>query len=185
MQNLINYIQQFVKLQAETIDKLNRYSDVEYFEKNELLLEAGQKCNKIWFIDTGMIRKYYLHDDKELSTWIHTENETFTSLQSYWSQAPSNEYLQACEPCRLISISRNNSQKLAACPEINTFTQLLIEKEMVQVEEHTRELRVRDAKDKYAYFCRIAPEVVRRAKLGHIASILGITQETLSRIRKA
>jgi len=185
MQKLINYIQQFVNLDSQTIKALEKHITIEHYNKNQNILECGQWCNKIWFIDTGMVRKFYLHDGKEVSSWIHTENEIFTSLQNYWTQTQSTEYLQTCETTRLFSISKASSIQLDTFPAMKTFSRKLIEQEMVKVEAHSRELRNLDSKEKYAYFCQIAPEVVKRAKLGHIASILGITQETLSRIRSS
>ena len=60
-----------------------------------------------------------------------------------------------------------------------------MEREFVNIDVHTKALNLKDAKGKYDYLRRIAPEMTKRAKLGHIASIIGITQETLSRIRKS
>ena len=65
------------------------------FAKNEYILEPGQRCNKIWFLKQGMVRKFYLHDGKEKTVWINTENQIFTSLQSYAQRRPADEYLQA------------------------------------------------------------------------------------------
>jgi hypothetical protein len=59
-----------------------------------------------------------------------------------------------------------------------------MEREFVNIDKHTKALNQKDARGKYAYLREIAPEIIKRAKLGHIASIIGISQETLSRIRK-
>ena len=184
MQQLLDYIETFVKLDTDSVNQLHALAQIEHYSKNQLILEAGQRCNKIWFLKSGMVRKFYLHDGNEVSTWIHTENNTFTSLQSYAQRIASNEFLQASEDTVVISISRENSEKLAQCPPIVKFTNALMEREFVNVDVHTKELKQRDAKGKYQYLCQIAPEIIKRAKLGHIASILGISQETLSRIRK-
>ncbi len=139
---------------------------------------------KIWFLEKGMVRKFHLHEDKEITSWIHTENETFTSLQSYAQNTPSDEYLQACEATSVISITRANSEKLAQISQFVIFSNALMEKEFVNIDRHSRELNIRDAKGKYEYLREIAPEIIKRAQIGHIASILGISRETLSRIRK-
>ena len=83
MQKLIDYIEQFVKLDAKVIKELGNLAEPETYRKNQYILEQGQHCSKIWFIKTGMVRKFHLCDGKEVTTWIHTENDTFTSLQSY------------------------------------------------------------------------------------------------------
>ncbi len=184
MNQLINYIEQIVRLDDEAIRELEQLSEIEYYEKNQLILEQGRRCNKIWFLKSGMVRKYYIHDGKEITVWINTENQTFTSLQSYSQNIPSTEYLQACEDTVAISITRQNSEKLIRFPQFVIFANTLMEREFVNADIHSKALSVKDAKGKYEYLQMIAPEIIKRAKLGHISSILGITQETLSRIRK-
>ena len=184
MQKLIDFIEQFVKLDSEAIKDLENLVAFETFKKNQLILEQGQRCNKIWFLKKGMVRKYHLCDGKEVTTWIHTENDTFTSLQSYAQNNPSDEFLQACEDSEVISITKENSKKLAKHTQFMVFTNALMEREFVNIDKHTKELNQRDAKGKYEYLRKIAPKTVKRAKVGYIASIIGISRETLSRIRK-
>ncbi len=185
MEQLIDYIEKFVKLDPEAIFELKRLAAAETYRKNQHILEPGQRCNKIWFIKYGMVRKYHIHDGKDVTVWIHTENEIFTSLQSYSQQCQANEYLQTCEDTEAIGISRQNSEKLARFPQFVTFSNALMEKEFANIDRHTREFNQKDAKGKYEYLRLIAPEMVKRAKLGYIASVMGISQETLSRVRKA
>lgn len=184
MDALINYIESIVRLSPEAINELLLRAEKEQVKRQAFILEAGQRCHKIWFLVRGMVRKYYLHNGKEITTWIHTENETFTSLQSYAQRIPAPEYLQACEDSVIIGITRSHSEKLIQFPEFVTFSNTLMEQEFAKIDRHTRELNARDARGKYQYLCQIAPELAKRAKLGHIASILGVSQETLSRIRK-
>jgi hypothetical protein len=105
-------------------------------------------------------------------------------LQSYSLQIQSGEYIQACEKSVVVSITRINSQKLAGFPQIMAFTNYLMGKEFADKDIHTKEFLIKDAKGRYEYLQKIAPEMMKRAKLSHIASILGITPETLSRLRK-
>lgn len=184
MQKLIEYIEQFVKLDSEVIQELKNLAEEETYKKNQFILEQGERCNKIWFLKKGMVRKFHLCDGKEVTTWIHTENDTFTSLQSYAQKSVSDEYLQACEDTEVISITKSNSEKLAKYPQIMEFTNALMEREFVNIDKHSKELNQRDAKGKYAYLKEIAPEIIKRAKIGHIASIIGVSRETLSRIRR-
>lgn len=185
MQKLIDYITQFVKLDSEAVKVLENLAEVETFKKNQYILEQGQRCNKIWFINSGMVRKFHLCDGKEVTAWIHTENDTFTSLQSYAQNNLSDEFIQACEDTEVISITKNNSKKLAKYPQFMIFTNALMEREFVNIDKHTKALNQRDAKGKYEYLREIAPEIIKRAKIGHIASIIRVSRETLSRIRKA
>lgn len=184
MQKLVDYIEKFVHLDSEAIHELYKLAEIETYKKNQHILELGQRCNRIWFMKSGMVRKYHIHEGKEITVWIHTENDTFTSLQSYSQKVPSVEYLQACEDTEVIGITRQNSEKLVRFPQFVTFSNALMEREFVNVDIHTKAMNQKDAKGKYEYLQQIAPEMIKRAKLGHIASIIGITQETLSRIRR-
>lgn len=184
MDNLIKYINTIAVLDEKATNALYAYASIEEFEKNEFILETNQYCNKIWYLDKGMVRKFHLVDGKEVTSWIHTEGEIFTSLQSYAKHSRSEEYLQTCEATRVIGISKTNSEKLSQHPQFIQFTNQLMEQQFVNIDANTKALNQRDARGKYEYLAQIAPEIIKRAKLGHIASILGITQETLSRIRK-
>ncbi len=185
MQNLIDYIEQFVKLDSESIDAINNLAEIEFFKKNQFILKQGERCNKIWFIRKGMVRKYHLHDGEEITSWIHSENETFTSLQSYAQNTAAEEFLQTCEDSEIISITKDNSEKLSEFPKIVAFVNAMMGQEFANIDKHTKALNQRDAKGKYEYLREIAPEILKRAKIGHIASIIGVSRETVSRIRKA
>jgi len=184
MKPLINYIENFVKLDQPSIDALYQLAETGTYAKGSHVLEAGQRCNKIWFIVKGMVRKYQVHDGREITAWIHTENDTFTSLESYARNTPSGEYLQACENTEVIFITRENSRKLAAFQVYITFTNTMMEREFINVDTYTKAMNLLDARGKYEYLGKIAPEIIKRAKLRDIASIIGVTPETLSRIRR-
>lgn len=185
MQKLIDYIEQFVKLDRESIEAIESLAEIEIYKKNLFILKPGERCNKIWFIKKGMVRKYHLHDGEEITSWIHTENETCTSLQSYAQNTPAEEYLQTCEDSEFISITKDNSEKLAEFPKIVAFVNAMMGREFANIDKHTKALNQRDAKGRYEYLREIAPEILKRAKIGHIASIIGVSRETVSRIRKA
>jgi len=162
---------------------LKQNAVAESFKKGEYILEEGNYCDKIWFISDGLVRKYYVSDGKEVTLWIFAENEIFTSLESYSTEKPTKEYFEVLEDTDVVCISKSNSRILSERNEFVLFSNSLMEKAFVTIDIHSKEFAQRDARGKYQYLNEIAPEVVKRAKLGHIASMLGISQETLSRIR--
>lgn len=184
MQQLIDYINTITRLNDDAILALYDLAEIENFSKNKNILEAGQRCTKIYYLKKGMVRKFHIFDGKDITSWIHTENQTFTSLQSYAMQIPADEYIQAIEDTEAISITKENSKKLSQFPQFIIFSNTLMEREFVNIDKHTKAFNQLDARNKYEYLRKIAPEVVKRAKLGHIASVLGVSQETLSRIRR-
>jgi CRP-like cAMP-binding protein len=183
MKNLIRFINQYTRLDQNTERALRELVEDETYIKNQYLLREGQVCTRVWFIQTGSVRKFYLHEGKEITSWIHFENEMFTSLSSYFQQKPSEENLQACENTKLLSISYANSLKLNKYPQMSSFSKLHIEEQFSVVDSVTRKFSQMSAADKYAALAEMAPTLIRRAKLGYIASIMGVSQETLSRIR--
>ncbi len=183
MEDLIRFINQYTRLDQNTEQALRELVESESCRKNEYLLREGQVCRKVWFILAGSVRKYYLHEGKEITTWIHFENEMFTSLSSYFQQKPSGEYLQACENTTLLSISYANSLKLNKHPQMRSFSKLHLEEQFSIIDKVSKKFSQMSAPDKYAALTEMAPSLIKRAKLGYIASIMGVSQETLSRIR--
>ncbi len=184
MQQLINYINKYSKLDQEAIRFLKKYAGFEIFRKNQFILKPDQYCNKVWFIKSGMVRNYYLNDSNEITSWIHFEDELFTALDSYFGSVPTNEYYQACEDTELISLTKENSEKLEQFPQFSRFSNKLLEEQMTLIVTGTEKMKTMSAMEKYNYLYTVAPKLFKRAKQAHIASIMGITPETFSRIRK-
>lgn len=184
MYQLINKTDSTEKQNSKIIERLKEITTTESYAKNQHLLEYGQRCPKVWFLKSGMVRRYYIHEGKEITLWLYTENDFVTEFQSFSRFSPSKEYIQACENTEVVSISRSEYLNLRQKPEMWLLCILMIENVFVDVDQHMRNLQSKDAKGKYEYLMNTAPEIIKRAKLGHIASILHISQETLSRIRK-
>lgn len=184
MIQLNNKIDSTEKQNYKIIERLNGVATNENYSKNQHLLEHGQRCHKIWYLKSGMVRRYYIHEGKEITLWLYTEDEIFTEFQSFSRHMPSREYIQACEDAEVVSISRSDYLSLRQNPEMWLFCILLIENVFLDIDQHLRSLQTKDAKGKYEYLLDKTPEIIKRAKLGHIASMLGISQETLSRIRR-
>lgn len=184
MDNLLRYIRRFVPLDEQATALIRQFAREEFYQKRELILRPGRFCDRIWFISSGMVRKYYLLDGREITTWIHTENEILTSLNSYFHQEASDEYLEASEPVKLVSISRENSVYLAENPSVLQFTTLMMGEHFARLDANSREFSQLDARSKYNFLRKTAPEMMKRASLGHIASIMGIHPSTLSRLRR-
>ncbi len=184
MQQLIELINKYAKPDPETIASLGNLVIFENYSRNQHILREGQICNKVWFVKSGMVRKYHLDDGKEITSWIHFENEMITSLDSYFNSIPSHEYLQACEETCVISITKQNSEKLGQHQELAVFINRLFGEQLAKIDAGSVNFKAMNATDKYKYLQSVSPQLFKRAKLGQIASIMGISQETLSRIRK-
>ena len=183
MEQLIHFINQYTFLDDDAQKALARRVEYEKYKKNEFILKQGVRANRVWFINKGLVRKFYYHEGKEITTWIHAENEMFTSMPSYFQQKPSSEYIQAIEDTELISLSYEKSLELRNFSSFNDFSKELITKQFANIDEVSKKFSLMSAKEKYDALSEFAPEIIKRAKLGYVASIMGVSQETLSRLR--
>lgn len=184
MKQLIDFINKYTALDIEAINAIETYAKSETYLKNQFLIYPGQFCNKLWFIKSGMIRKFHLNDGKEVTSWIHCENEICTSLTSYFQKTPSFEYIQACETTITLSIDRENSEKLSQFPQLSVFSNKLMADQLALIDLNSKQFSTMTAIEKYNFLQSIAPNMFKRARLRDVASIMGITPETLSRIRR-
>jgi hypothetical protein len=185
MDKLIDYINSVIRLDNNHTTLILNVVKKESHLKGDYLLKPQQCCSKIWFVAKGMVRKYKLLDGNEKTSWLFVENDIFTNLQSFCENTMSDEYLQVCEDTELISITKCNCVKLASFTQLVILSNLLLKKAFVNIDNYSVNLNTKNARGKYEYLCKVSPELVKRAKLSYLASILGITRETLSRVRKA
>ncbi|MGO1595034.1 MAG: Crp/Fnr family transcriptional regulator [Sphingobacterium sp.] len=158
-----------------------------YFEKKkgEHFLKQGQNLSSYFVINKGVVRAYFHRGDKEVTTWFGEENQIFGSILPIYTNKPSFEYLQFLEDSAVYAISVNDLNGLyQRHPALNLIGRKIAEEVCVFLEERIISLHTESAIERYRSLIDQQPNLVSRVNLGHIASYLGITQETLSRIRR-
>lgn len=170
--------------QEELNDILENFTKIEV-AKNHLLIKEGQVCKNIYFIEEGMARSYYLKKDgKEVTQWFFGEGVFMSSADSFFKQSPSYYYLEALDDSVLYSISYGKIETLLAkYHKMETFVRLLSIDMLAKVASKLNAIQFQTARERYDYMNSEFPDISYRVPLGHIASYLGMTQETLSRIR--
>lgn len=160
-----------------------RFEPVE-FKKDEVLLKAGSKANYLFFLDKGLIHNSYFHQGREISSWFYREGQFVTSWHSFYSQSAGFEQMTALEDTRAFQVSYTDYQELIAdFPAFNNFARSLAEFMLTYLDHFSKGWSFYTAREKYEILFDYFPNIDQRVKLGLIASFLGITQETLSRIR--
>jgi CRP-like cAMP-binding protein len=148
------------------------------------LISEGTTCRHLYFLQQGALRGYYNLDGKEVTHWFAFENDFVTSFHSYITHRPAIENIQLVEGCTLWSISR---EKLTALfskhHEIERLVRIIYESYYIRLEERYVNAHFKTATERYYDLLIRAPHMIERVPLGAIASYLGISQETLSRIR--
>jgi CRP-like cAMP-binding protein len=130
------------------------------------------------------LRGYYDLDGKEITHWFSFEGDFFTSFHSFISQEPAVENIQLLEGSILWSISKEDLMKLLdQYHELERLLRIAYEKYYLRLEERFVNAQFRSATDRYKDLLLQAPHFIERVPLGYIASYLGVSQETLSRIR--
>lgn len=153
-------------------------------KKGEIILSEDRTARYLYFIESGMIHNFYYHDGRKISSWFYAENQFITAWSSFLSQTPSFEYIECLEDCVLQRISFHSYQELiASFPAFNNFARVLTEEILSFIDQFSKSWSFLSAQEKYQLLHQYFPEIELRVKLGMIASFLGISQETLSRIR--
>lgn len=156
----------------------------EDFPKKKQLLREFQYCRKLYFLEKGTVRTFYHHEGKEITSWFYNEGNFVSSWHSFYSQKPSFEYIETLEDSVLYSIEYSEYQKLLnTSPDFERFGRLMAEEYIIFIDQYSKAYMFLSAKEKYEQLLSYFPDIELRVKLGYIASFLGITQETLSRIR--
>jgi len=184
MQNLLQYISTRCFVDSDLRERIsNDFEEIEV-KKGTLLLEADQRATKLYFVKSGLLHNYYYKDGKQVSSWFYDENQFVTSWYSFYSQKGSFEIIETLEDCVLYQISYSKYQKLIAdSPAFGNFARLLAEESLTFLDYFSKGWAFMTAQEKYELLLTYFPDIELRVKLGHIASFLGISQETLSRIR--
>jgi len=181
---LSNYIDSVTKISEESRISLLNCFKTETYPKKHLLVKQGQTVYKLYFIIKGVAREFSLIDGKEVTNWITCENEFVTSFGSFISGKPSFQSIDLIEDSILLSISRKDLySQYERFPDLERFARLVVEKYYCWLEELYLFQKYNSAKEKYDALLEFNPEFINRFPLHYIASLLGVSLETVSRIR--
>lgn len=184
MENLLDHINKTIPISTELRQAIQTAFKKEAFLKEELLLKEYKQVRKLYFINKGILRTYYVHDGKEVTSWFYVENQFVTSWYGFYKQETSYEYIEALEDCSVFSIEYQDYMKLIdRYQKFERFARILAEDQLTFIDSFSKGYLFMSAKDKYNLLLTSIPDIELRVKLGYIASFLGISQETLSRIR--
>jgi CRP/FNR family transcriptional regulator, anaerobic regulatory protein len=171
---------------SEALEKaLNAKIKKVKFTKNEYLLKKGGIGKYLYCVESGLVRGFHIQKGKEISLYFVTEGQLVTSAYSLISEKPSFENIIALEDSVMYSILRKDLYELYnKFPEMNIVGRELIELYFLELEERFNAMQFQNAKERYKNFLKLESHLLERVSLGHLASYIGMTQETLSRIRK-
>ena len=184
MQQLLAHIKNYAPLSDDAQTALEDAFKKTVLAKNEWLLTQGQVCRHLYFLEKGALRGCYNLDGREITHWFGFENDFVTSFHSFITGEPTVENIQLLEGSILWSVSKETLTALFnRHHDIERLVRIAYEKYYIRLEERFVNAQFKTAAERYENLLQQTPHIIERVPLGHIASYLGISPETLSRIR--
>lgn len=184
--SLIQFIQRVLPMHPAKAEQLVAQFKPMKIEKNGQILKAGSVCNAYYFIEKGIMRSYtYSLEGNEVTTAFYPENSFASDLLSFFNRSFSREYLQAITDCETWYITYDDMQEsFHAMPEFREFGRLKLVNSYSILKERMLSMLQETAEQRYSDLISTSPEIFQNVPLKYIASYLGITDTSLSRIRK-
>lgn len=184
MHPLITYLDQYLPLKSAEKAYLREYVPFVQFDKNTVLLKEGAISTAFYFVITGCIRMYYLVDGVEKTTFFYQENDFVSSYESFTNGVPAGHYLQALEPTQVAQFDVTVvADILERHPRFEILARIAMEKELAVYQEMVAAFVTLNAEQRYLKLMNDDPRLLQRIPQYHLATYLGVSPETLSRIR--
>ncbi len=185
VEQLEKYIRERVVISEAELVQVVRSFRLKETAKGEILLNKGEVCKHAYFVNRGCIRMFYLQQDgSEATRFFAFDNQFGTALSSLITQQPSFEFIQSVESSQLLSISKEEIQRLRKeIPAWNNLYISILEMAAVINTMRLESFITMDAKQRYEALLKQNPQIVQRISNKIVAQYLGITQESLSRLK--
>ncbi|MFD2101341.1 Crp/Fnr family transcriptional regulator [Flagellimonas iocasae] len=156
------------------------------FKKNEIISKEGEICDKLYLIKKGLVRGYFVSEDMDITTWIDSENEIFTSITGFFKHEKTREYIQALEDTHCDYLEYDDYKYcLNNFPELRQIYRIMLEQYYVLAEHRVYLARIPNAGKRLEFFLEnTKAEIAERIPKKHLASFLAMRPETLSRLLK-
>ena len=154
------------------------------FPKGKKIISVGEVCKNIYYIHAGLIRQYYMKNNKEVTEHLGTDGSIFMSIQSLFEEIQTQQEIVALENTYVFALPKKTLEHVALhSNNIQILYRKILEESLILSQVHADLVRFETAHDRYVRFCKLMPQVALRAPLVYIASYLQMTPETLSRVR--
>lgn len=183
--DFIRFLRHFVQLSDNEIRKeILPVISLREFGKKQLITQAGDVENYMNFINTGLIRKYYKHNNEEHIVQLSREGHLITCQESFYTRMPSEYYLETIEASSVLSITYEDLEKMfMANHGLERLGRLVTVHTMVLKDKWQTSLIMQSPRERFLYFVENYPEIIQRVPQKYLASYLNIKPETFSRFK--
>ena len=182
---LLDFFSSYIQLRPEEIVSVASILRFASIKKNDFWVQEGEVCDRIGLILKGYARTYYLdHQNRDMTYQFIWEFNILVSLRSFIRRKPSVCSIVAMENLEVLYANYEDLMELAEKhPRLEGLVKELVSDNFPDLNAHTKLLQMVSAQDRYEYLVTSHPDIVKRVPLKHIASYLGMSTETLSRVR--
>lgn len=185
MQNLIDSISPYISLNEEELLLLDQSIQKKTYAKNEMIFSEGKISDKIYFVSKGCVRLYYNVDGVDKTAFFYTEGQFICAGESYTFNVPAQENYQAVEETEIFVFTKPNIEKLLIqVPKMEIIARVATENELITSQKVIASFVTKSAEERYVELLTNQGELFQRVPQQYIASFLGVSPETLSRIKK-
>jgi CRP-like cAMP-binding protein len=182
---LYNYFKNGVGISLEQFDTVRGYFELSLFKKNQFLLRAGETCKHMYFVNTGCIRFYTTNPEgDEMTRYFAFEDKFGTALTSFINQKPSMEFMQSVMRSEVLKIKRQDFYHLVdRIPEVSSVYRNMLEQAYIMSQQRIYGFQGYSALERLKWLMAHHPKILTKLSNKVIASYLGVTQYTLSRLK--
>ena len=183
MTELFDYFDKYLKLSFDAKRAIEGVSSNVFVKKNEILQPIGHTCKTIYFLRSGIARIYYYKDGIDITEYFAFEGNIIARVESLFAGKPSQKAIQVLEDSEMVAINASQLFKLYdVFPQIERLFRLIFEAAYVDTINRIESIQFHSAEERYRALMK-EKDIIQKVPLKYIASYLGITQVSLSRIR--
>jgi len=184
LESLFIFISRYIVVDEDLKSRISDIAHLKFYPSNSIISREGQYSHYFRYLSSGCVRFFANYDGKEVTTWLEIENQVLPSSDGFSFKKSGVETLEAVADSVIIEIPSDDFLKLFDdFPQMERFARLWLEKEMSGQLEFYKFFMFMSAKEKYERLLSYVPDIDLKVKAIHIASFLGISSETLSRLR--
>jgi len=185
MISFLTYLEQYISLNEDEVSFIRENISVVHYKKNEVIFRAGNVSQTIYFVCEGMVRLFYNVDGNEKTAFFYPEGKFMCAGESYTYGVPAQENYQAIEECKIIHLHKSLIERiLKEMPQMELIGQIATEGELIVCQKMIANFVCLSPEERYSDLLQQNGALFLRVPQNYIASYLGVSAETLSRIKK-